>query len=241
MTVYDIVSKLNSAGIKVWVDDGQLKLKAPKGAMTKALKDEIVANKSELIQFLPSVQAATKQEDIIPVVSRDGDLALSYAQQRMWFLAQLEPGNTAYHIRTALEISGELNVDALQQAIKKLINRHESLRTTFSEIDGIPSQTIHQDVGFCLQFHTLKGSAIEEVFTAFVDDPFDLTSSALFRAGLVSQENNKHVLMIAMHHIISDGWSAAVMVRELSSLYATSVSGEANTLPPVNIQYVDFA
>ncbi|OUS25459.1 hypothetical protein A9Q99_21270 [Gammaproteobacteria bacterium 45_16_T64] len=241
MTVYDIVSKLNDAGIKVWVDDGQLKVKAPKGALTKALKDEIVANKSELIQFLPSVQRSERKEDNIPVVSREGDLALSYAQQRMWFLAQLEPGNTAYHIRAALDITGDLDVDALQRAINHLIDRHESLRTTFSETDGVPSQRIHRNVEFSLSSYTLTTQTLHDVFSQFVDEPFDLSSDRLFRASLVYNADNKHVLMIVMHHIISDGWSAAVMVRELSALYASSASQVADTLPPVKIQYVDYA
>ena len=241
MTVYDIVSKLDSAGIKVWVDDGQLKIKAPKGALTKELRAELVEYKAELLNFLPSVKSPGKKEEAMPVVPRDGDLALSYAQQRMWFLAQLEPGNAAYHIRTAIELTGSLDIHALQRAIKNLIDRHESLRTTFVETDGVPKQQINDEAPFVLPLEQLASDQVELYFSKFVAEAFDLSTGPLFKAKLIQQENDRYVLMIVMHHIISDGWSTAVMVNELSALYASNAMSIPSSLPPVSTQYVDYA
>ncbi|MBL4869082.1 MAG: non-ribosomal peptide synthetase, partial [Pseudomonadales bacterium] len=241
MTVYGIISKLDNAGIKVWVDSGQLKVKAPKGALTKALKAELVEYKAELLQFLPTVGAGGKKEDAIPLIARDGDLALSYAQKRMWFLAQLEPSNTAYHIRTALEIRGALDIHALQRAIKKLKHRHESLRTTFIETDGVPLQRINPEAAFVLPVEQLGEDNLKTLFSQFVDAPFDLETGPLFRADLVQLADDHYALMIAMHHIISDGWSTAVMVGELSALYASCSMNLPDALPAVAIQYVDYA
>jgi len=249
MTVYELITELNRAGIKVWVEQNQLKIKAPKGALTPELKSILKEKKAELIQFLPGQNTTKQQQEPIAVVSREGDLDLSYAQKRMWFLAQLEPDNAAYHIRCALELKGSLNVEALERALITLSERHESLRTTFISSNGVPKQKIGSEplISFKVETYNnanadnISDDVLEQQFHNFVSQPFDLTAGPLFRAQLVQRADQHYVLMVAMHHIISDGWSIGIIVKELTQLYAAYASGQAATLPLPSIQYVDFS
>lgn len=193
----------------------------------------------------------------ITVAPRDVPLQLSFAQERLWVLAQLEPENTAYNIVAAVRMSGALNVLALDQALIEIVNRHEVLRTTFSGRDGHPVQRVRAPFAFRLNITTLaevlpklqesqdlqelQEREIQKVVLAQRQTPFNLETGPMLRASLIRINENEHVAVIAMHHIASDGWSMGIFVRELGSLYESFSQGLTSSLPHLPLQYADFA
>ncbi|NAO47946.1 amino acid adenylation domain-containing protein [Pseudomonas syringae] len=187
------------------------------------------------------------QPPIVPV-SRDQDLPLSFSQQRLWFLAQLEGGSAAYHIPAGLRLRGTLDNPALERALDRIVARHEVLRTTFvQDQDQDPAQRIAPaDIGFSLQLQVLTGQAdAEEQLLAITaeeaNEGFDLLNGPLVRGRLVRMAEDDHVLLVTMHHIVSDGWSADVLTRELGALYAAFSAGAEDPLPALPVQYADYA
>ncbi|BCL80829.1 non-ribosomal peptide synthetase [Ktedonobacteria bacterium brp13] len=192
-----------------------------------------------------------QQEQQMPMlvpVPRSQDLPLSFAQQRLWLLDQLEPGNTAYLILAAHRIHGALHTRALECSIGALIERHESLRTTFALRNENPVQVIHQPGQFSLPLIDLQDlspaereHAAQRLADQEAQQPCDLVSEPLLRAFLIRQDFEEHVFLLTMHHIISDGLSQEVFVNELTTLYRSFVAGLPSPLPPLPIQYADFA
>ncbi|MBJ7312355.1 non-ribosomal peptide synthase/polyketide synthase [Rugamonas sp. CCM 8940] len=186
----------------------------------------------------------------IGLAERGAKLPLSLAQQRLWFLSQLDAdASAAYHLPASLRLSGALDAAALAAALDRIVARHEILRTTFVLVDGEPLQRIAEaDSGFALSHADLSGRPLDEradalsrAGDAFFTAPFDLARGPLIRAQLLRLAPNEHVLMINQHHIISDGWSLGVLVREVGALYAALSAGRDDPLPPLPIQYADFA
>lgn len=184
----------------------------------------------------------------IEAAPRDGDLPLSFAQQRLWFLHQLEPDNPAYNMFGALRLSGQLHAAALEWAIAEIVARHEPLRTTFGVVDGRPVQIIAESLRLPLPLIDLSTFADDEreaeVLRASDTEskrPFDLATGPLLRLSLLRLGEEDHVLLISMHHIISDAWSIAVFTRELASFYEAAATGRTYELPPLPLQYADFA
>ncbi len=249
MTVFELMSKLGAAGIKLWLEEEQLKFKAPKGALTKDLKDELVAKKSEVIDFLKATRVGgDSSEDTIPPADRKKPQWLSFSQRRMWFIDQLMPANSTFHIPSALFLNGMLDREALRSAFEQLIVRHESLRTIFSTKGEEPVQIIQEASGFSLPFQDLTELDTEERYAKAkeiaqddIEQAFDLTKGPLLRARLLKMDDNRHGLIVVMHHIISDGWSMEVFVKEIAALYGAARMGEPSPLEPLSIQYTDFA
>ncbi|WP_445634029.1 Carrier domain-containing protein [Nostoc sp. DSM 114161] len=194
-----------------------------------------------------------KQLDInslppIERVSRDKELPLSFAQKRLWFLEQLERGSSTYNMPAAVYLNGRLDISALEQTFKELLRRQEVLRTSFKKVNGNPVQIIASSVPISVpiidlseispqkQFVTVQQSILEEA-----QRPFDLTKSPLLRVNLLRLAEESYVLVLVMHHIISDGWSIGVLIRELSALYAAFSKKEPLSLAELPIQYADFA
>ncbi|HKV36205.1 MAG TPA: non-ribosomal peptide synthase/polyketide synthase [Pyrinomonadaceae bacterium] len=181
-------------------------------------------------------------------IARDGKLALSFTQQRLWFLDQLEPGSAFYNIAAAVQLDGELNTAALKKSFAEVVRRHEALRTHFTTIDGSPYQTIAAPPPFALSETDLSGLPVSErqdevrrLTAEEAQRPFDLARGPLFRAGLLKLSDTEHVLFVTMHHIVSDGWSIGVLIQELAALYSAFSRSEPTPLPELPIQYVDFA
>ncbi|MEU0878094.1 non-ribosomal peptide synthase/polyketide synthase [Lentzea sp. NPDC005914] len=168
----------------------------------------------------------------IPLVPRDGSLELSFAQQRLWFLDQLTPGDTEYVTPLAVRLHGELDVSALSAAMSALVARHESLRTTFREVDGRAVQVVHPPAP--VKIPVAIGD-VEQILAREANTPFDLTTGPLLRPLLIRVSAREHVLALTMHHIVTDGWSGGVIMEELSAHY----TGEP--LPELPVQYADFA
>jgi hypothetical protein len=175
-------------------------------------------------------------------------LPLSYAQQRLWFLDQLEPNNPFYNNPAAVRLSGELNVAALEQSLTEIVVRHETLRTTFPTVNSQPVQVISSPGPFTLPVFDLvelRGPAQEEKVRQLVREEaangFDLKTGPLLRARLLRLGEREHVLSLTMHHIVSDGWSMGVLVRELCALYEAFSQGHESPLAALGVQYADYA
>ncbi|MEU7876491.1 amino acid adenylation domain-containing protein, partial [Dactylosporangium sp. NPDC049140] len=183
---------------------------------------------------------------IVPV-SRDEPLPLSFSQQRLWVLAQLEPDSTDYNTPVPIHLAGDLDVDALAAALGGLAERHEVLRTRLvAGVDGVPYQVIDPAVAFDLPVVDLTREADPAAAAeAWLDRdrrvPFDLAAGPLFRASLLRLGEHEHILAIAKHHVVSDEWSAQILRRELAVLYTAARDGVPAELPPLPVQYADFA
>ncbi|WP_379989287.1 condensation domain-containing protein, partial [Dokdonella soli] len=174
--------------------------------------------------------------------------ALSFAQQRLWFLDQLDEASQAYHIAMGLRLAGTLDRPALHRALDRLVARHETLRTTFTQVDGEPRQCIgrEEDSRFVLVEHDVRDDpqahrTIERLVAEEAQTSFDLEAGPLIRGRLIQQGDEEHTLLITQHHIVSDGWSMGVLVNELSALYGAYCRGEAEGLPALPVQYADYA
>jgi amino acid adenylation domain-containing protein len=184
------------------------------------------------------------------VVGREAPLPLSWAQQRLWFLDQLDQAaGAAYHMPAALHMHGELDHAVLQASLDRIVSRHESLRTRIVDIRGEPAQTFAStDMGFTLRYQDLsdqdpaaRSVTVARVCSEEASERFDLSSGPLIRGRLLRLASNEHVLLLTKHHIVSDGWSVGVLVRELSALYTAFCRGHADPLQPLPIQYADYA
>ncbi|XIG72348.1 non-ribosomal peptide synthetase (plasmid) [Streptomyces sp. SGAir0957] len=200
-----------------------------------------------------STSSASASDDTasVPLAVRDGrPLPLSFAQRRLWFLDQLDPGRAEYLIPMGLRISGPLDVAALETALTELVARHEVLRTRFvTDEDGTPGQLVDAPRPLPLAVHDLRyvtdDAAREEAATALVDTegfrPVDLATGPMVRALLLRLADEEHLLSLTVHHIAFDGWSVGVLSRELTTLYTAQVTGLAAGLPEPPLQYADFA
>ena len=184
-----------------------------------------------------------------PIVKREagGAAPLSFAQQRLWFLDRLEKPDAAYNVPSAVRLTGRLDVDALRGAFEALLARHDALRTTFPEVDGVPMQIASASAAFDLPVTDLRGFAgdreteMQRLVRASVSQPFDLARGPLFRAHLIRTAEDEWVLATCAHHIVSDAWSTDILIRELSALYEERSGGRSASLPELPIQYADFA
>ncbi|GAA4033864.1 non-ribosomal peptide synthetase [Allokutzneria multivorans] len=177
--------------------------------------------------------------EAIPVVPRDGDLALSFAQQRLWFLNDFDPDNTEYLTPLAVRLRGDLDVAALSRAMSHLIARHESLRTTFEAVDGHGVQRIHAAVP--IRIPVIDTKDLDAALAEESTKPFDLKTGPLLRATVFRTGPKEHVLALSMHHIVTDGWSAGVIMGDLAELYRSELLGVRPELPELPVQYADFA
>lgn len=181
-------------------------------------------------------------------VSRDGPLLLSSAQQRLWFLEQLGLSRHAYHLLEVIRLHGPLQVVALEQSLQEIIRRHEVWRTVFVNVEGQPHQVIRPATLLPLPVIDLHGLSAQErevqvrtLARAEVERPFDLAQGPLVRTTLVRLDAEEHVLLLALHNIVYDGWSRGVFWRELAALYDACATGQPAPLPALSSQYADFA
>ncbi|HEU4557670.1 MAG TPA: amino acid adenylation domain-containing protein, partial [Longimicrobium sp.] len=184
---------------------------------------------------------------VVPV-ERTGALPLSFAQERLWFIDRLEPGSATYNISAALRLMGALDKAALERSFSEIVRRHEALRTTFTEVDGSPVQVIAPFDGFSLPVEDLsdlseadRESAVRRRAGEEARRAFDLATGPLFRTALLRLGADDHVLLLSMHHIVSDGWSMGVLYRELSALYEACRDRRESPLPELPVQYADYA
>lgn len=220
-------------GLRLWVTGGHLHYRAPQGVLTPALRQELAEHKAEVVALLEEGKSYAH---------------LSFAQERMWLLAQLDPSNPGFNMPVAIRLIGRLDTAALTQSLGEIVRRHEALRTTFVALDGFPVQVIAPAWPVSLPVTDLRGfpeaereAQARRLAAEEMRRPFDLTRGPLFRASLLQLGDQDHVLLLSTHHIASDGWSQIVLMREVSALYQAFADGRPSPLPELPMQYADFA
>ncbi len=218
--------------------------------MTDLLTNLTVAEREKLLKLSRSFDFKRNTAKAPPITRADRSkrIPLSFAQQRLWFLAQMEGTSRAYHTPLGLHLKGRLDRAALRQALDRILARHEALRTTFSLVDGEMAQTIAaiEESRFQLVEQDLRqpengDEELDELIEREASAAFDLEAGPLIRGRLIRVSEDEHTLLITMHHIVSDGWSMEVLLNELSMLYGAFLRGETDPLPPLSLQYADYA
>jgi len=248
-TIEEFLSYLRHLDVKLWADGDRLRYNAPDKTLTPALRAELAERKAEILTFLHKAnRVSISTIPSIQPIPRDTDLPLSFAQQRLWFLEQLEDSNAIYNMPAALHLIGSLHIAALEQSLNEVLRRHEALRTNFATMDERPAQVIAPALTVTLSVIDLQALPEVEQFpearrlaTEEAQRPFELANSSLLRITLLRLGEEEHVLLVIMHHIVSDGWSIGIFIRELATLYEAFLSDQPSPLPALPIQYADFA
>jgi amino acid adenylation domain-containing protein len=209
------------------------------------------AERLELLDYLleeEGIETSSESQKIVRRVSRDEALPLSFAQQRLWFLDQLEPGSAAYNLSGRLHLEGRFDTAALEASLNEIARRHEALRTIFSTRDREPVQIVLPELRLPLPLIDLspfplseRETSIRELCEEETHRPFDLSTGPLVRARLLRLSKEEAVLLLSMHHIVSDGWSIGVLIREVAALYEAYVAGKESSLKELSLQYGDYA
>jgi acyl transferase domain-containing protein len=217
-------------------------------SLQQSLSQQTIAGLAQLLGPRDETSAQNLLNHHIRRVSREGHLPLSFAQRRLWFIDQSAPGNSVFNLGYAVRLTGKLDLRALRRALDEIVGRHESLRTTFPVVDGRPAQVIAPPSGLDLLTVDMSGlpepeaeARVAEMAREEARRPFDLGQGPLVRATLIRLADERHVLLFSMHHIVTDGWSFGVLVRELVELYRAFSTGQDSPLAPLPIQYADYA
>jgi amino acid adenylation domain-containing protein len=246
MTLPDLLKQLRSRDIRVWAEDDRLRISAPKGALGADLQRELARLKPELLEWLRATSGSGGGSPLTRV-SRDATLPLSYGQSRLWFLHEMDPAGGAYHIAVNLPLR-RVDVQALADSLADLVARHEILRSTIVVEQGEPRQQIHPPAPVRLEEHDLRwlpreerAAELQRLVQAVTFAPFDLARGPLLRCALIWIDGEDSELVIAQHHVITDGWSLALLLGELTALYGARVQGRPSPLPEPVLQYGDYA
>jgi len=236
----ELISLLRSLDVKIWVEGENLRLSAPPNRITAELRQELVLHKTELIDF---IREATRPVDgfqpaIRPQPHRS-NLPLSFMQEQLWFIAQMEPESPMYNVPQTFRLRGPLNFSALQTSLDRVITRHEILRTIFTSQHGRPAQVVLPPQPFTL--HRVRSTDWQAWLRTEINRPFNLEHGPILRAALLELASEEHLLFINIHHIATDGWSDSIFLREVSANYTALLAGQETNLPPLPIQYGDFA
>lgn len=291
MKIEAFLIHLRSLDVELQADGDRLRVSAPRGVLTSALRMELTDRKAEILAFLrqtdasllltpPTIPPSSRHEDVLahgpheasttatlvergeasrqsrqdvetmPIlpVPRDRPLPLSLAQEYLWLLTELDPDTAAYNIPAAVRLSGPLDVAALEQSLNEIVRRHETLRTTFTKLDGKVCQVITPALTVALPLldlqefsKTEREAEIQRLATREALRLFDLARGPLLRTFLMKLDKDEHVLLVNMHHLISDGWSMVVLSQELVILYGAFSRGKPSPFPERPVQYADFA
>jgi amino acid adenylation domain-containing protein len=249
VSVADLVSNLRQLDIRLCAEGDRLRVNAPKGVLTASLRAQIAHHKQELLDFLRdnSASAALNPPPIVRQVDAR-PAPLSFAQERIWFLEQLEPGNAVYNICRAWRLLGKLNLSAIESSLNEIVRRHEVLRSSIRVADGQPVQVVQApfELNLCgmdLQATSPDGreSEIQHRIQQSAEAPFDCAAGKFLRAELLRVSDDEHVVILATHHIVNDAWSMGILTRELWSLYERYAAGKSSQLEGLQIRYGDFA
>ncbi|MEL6438027.1 MAG: amino acid adenylation domain-containing protein [Cyanobacteria bacterium J06621_8] len=252
-TIDEFLLELSDRDVKFWLetkenDEIKLRFNAPEEILTDELVAQLKDRKSEIIEFLSQANTTQNSQSKIQLADRNQSLPLSFAQQRLWFMEQLQPGGAAYNIPTGVKLTGDLNLAILEQSLQEIIRRHEVLRTNFRTEAGQPVQIINSAAKLELNFQDLQELTpveqeikVRELSREAAINSFDLEQDLLLRVTVIRLAPQEHVVVLIMHHIISDGWSMDIFIRELIILYKSYIGGSTSPLPELTIQYADFA
>jgi hypothetical protein len=234
-TLIDFLDELAALGIRLWVEDSSLRCRAPIGKMTDEIRSRLKEYKTDLIRLLEKEGDEDKAaKSMLRPVLRDGNIPLSYAQQSLWFLHEMEPeSKAAYNVRVMLKLTGTLQVDMWKHAFQEIVNRHEPLRTCFESVEGEPVQRILSTVEVpveSIDYSHLNREEQENSSKSILDKEgkfsFDLTKAPLFRTILIKVDDGYYIILNGSH-LIADAWSANLVLHELSLMYRALIEGRA--------------
>ncbi|MDF5719565.1 MAG: amino acid adenylation domain-containing protein [Rhizonema sp. PD37] len=248
MNLKQFIVELSHQDVELWVEGNRLCVDAPEGVLTPETRDLLARNKAELILLLKDKDVDTDTDLSLIKTERPQNLPLSFAQEQLWLLNQLEPDNPFYNEQAALKLHGYLNIVALEQSLNKIISRHEALRTNFRILNEQPFQVIADSLTLSVPVVDLaerpeseREIACQQLATAENARPFNLASSPLIRVTIFKITEIEYVFILTIHHIIFDGWSMGVLMRELATIYSALCNKLSPELPELPIQYADYA
>ena len=254
MKALELLKYLSEQNILVSEDNGELDIEAPKGTLTSDIIGLIKTHKLELVEFLfNQKQLHGYQEARPPLVvmerSSDSSIPLSFAQQRMWLIDQMNDGSSEYNLPKAIRVAGNFEVSVAERAIASIIKRHESLRSVFKSENGEPVQVVQQEFCFSIEKIDLTQSdkqarELARIVAEKAREPFALDSDLMVKVVYILLDENEQresVLLFNVHHIASDGWSTGLLIREFMAEYQSILENKPTTLSPLTIQYADFA
>ncbi|MEP0857574.1 amino acid adenylation domain-containing protein [Trichocoleus sp. DQ-U1] len=245
MNLNQFLAELAQRGIKLWLENDTLRFRAPKGVMTSEDRDLLVLHKAKIISLLSQNKTSAKDTaQTIVTVSEKREIPLSFPQEQLWFLSQLDPNNVSYNELFALRFLGVLNIVTLEQSLNKIVARHAALRTNFATVNGQPVQVIAESLILTVPVIDLSNLPasnreieVQRLATEQAQKPFNLVSDPLIQATVLKLTETEHIFLLRTHHIVWDGWSLGIMWRELAAFY-NDLSQE---LPPLPAEYPDFA
>ncbi len=246
MNLGELLAELNRRGLEIRVEGDALRLRGPKGAADEGLRNALAEHKSGLLELLRE-HDRSKEEIPILQVRREGPAPLSYGQKRLWFLDRLEPGSSAYNLVVSLQLEGRLDTVILERCFAEIVRRHEILRTRYTELEGAPVQVVEPQPR--LDFRVLderevlaaEPGGVEDFLRRESERPFDLAQGPVIRVLVIDRAPERQFIQVCMHHIAADMWAQGIIIREMVTLYAVFSSGQPSPLPPLELQYSDFA
>ncbi|MCF6442983.1 amino acid adenylation domain-containing protein [Pseudoalteromonas luteoviolacea] len=250
MDIYALLTSLNSSGIDVFLDNGKLKARAEKGNLDSESLALLKQHKEQLIAHLNVAATGAKVKKSYPPIKKSDkkQAVLSFAQQRLWFIEQMQKNNWQYNMPVTFLLNGNFDIDAAQLSLSAIIDRHEVLRTVYQEVNGQAIQKVRSSVNFELSHFdltTLCEADQKQRLTDLLDEeamrPFDLCEDTMLRCSYVQLECDKGILLFNMHHIASDGWSMELLLKEFVLFYQAYINGESALLDPLPVQYSDYA
>ena len=239
--------RLEALGLRLHVDSGRLKVDAPKGVVDDDLKATIAARRDDIVAALLSGDSDKRRgTDRIRRIARDGQLPISSAQQRFWFLDRMDPGRSHYNVGATVHLSGALDVDIMRQAFNDVVARHEALRARINDDDGSPWIDLMPSTEATVEIVDLQKlpdatAAAAHVAEQWKRKPFDLQRGPLARFLIIRLAPDSHIVGMGAHHMVADGWSLATAWGEICKIYDARVVGQTTNLPPLAIQYIDYA
>jgi hypothetical protein len=237
----ELLEELSKLQIKLWLNGDQLRYSAPPGVMDETRRAELVKHKPKIIAYLKQLD---RSGDVIGPMPRPDKIPLSYAQELPWREDQLVPGNIANNMFFAFRLSGCLDICALEWGFQRIVARHEILRTIFHAGGGQPFQEVLPAITVNIAVIDVPSedtSQIEVLAQREAKRPFDLSCAPLVRCSLLRLSEREHILLLTIHHIISDGWSVEILFRELILLSRFYSNKQEDLLPPLPLQYLDYA
>jgi amino acid adenylation domain-containing protein len=238
VSLLDLLQECVARGIKLNASDGELQLSGSRAALTPDIVARVRSHRQELIKHLAGIADAWARPPVRIYSVRN---FASYAQTRLWFANRYDGGGAHYHVGEALELVGPLNLGALDTALVEIVRRHESLRLTFHFEEAQLRTSVAEAPQHILEVAENGPSDAEAWLKAEIERPFDLAGGPMLRAGLLMLGSERHILMLTLHHVATDGWSMGILRRELERGYAAALAGETPALDPLPVQYGDYA
>ncbi len=236
MSTVEFVSKLQSLGVRLYLEEGRFRCSAPPGVLTPELRTSIQERNAELTRLLAETSATPTATSGPTRTASSGPVVLSLAQRRQWFLEQLHGHSPTYNVTVAIRLMGRLDPESLVRALREIVRRHEALRTTFTDVEGEPVQVVNEHLVLEVPLSGCDEASVAARFDGFARQAFDLASGPLIRAALLRLAAEDWVLMINMHHIVCDGWSIGVLIREWVARYSAFAAGQPPPLPELTLQ-----